>query len=108
MLLFMLIAQSYDYRDLFARTYGGRGDDWVYSVIPTSDWGLAMAGYTKSFGAGAVDVFVIKLTTLGELEWARTFGEAGSEYGHSIIQAADGGSSLPDTGRNPAKTGQTP
>ena len=91
MLLTVLIAQAYDYRDLFARTYGGRDDDWVYSVTSTSDGGFAMAGYTRSFGAGGSDILVLKLAATGELEWARTFGGTSHDYAYSVIQATDGG-----------------
>jgi len=42
-------------------TYGGVGDDYAHSIIRTTDGGVAIAGYTDSFGAGAGDFWLIKL-----------------------------------------------
>lgn len=91
MFLAVLMAQVYDYRDLFARTYGGREDDWAHSVSYTSDGGFVLTGYTRSYGSGGVDVLVLKMDFRGDLEWARTYGGPGSEYGQSVIQTSDGG-----------------
>ena len=49
-----------------------------------------LAGQTYSEGAGDRDVYVIKTGAGGELEWARTFGGADSDVGHSVTRASDG------------------
>jgi hypothetical protein len=65
--------------------------DWGYSLIQTSDGGYAIAGYTKSFGAGEADVYVVKLDANGNLQWTKTIGGKKFEVGLSLIQTSDGG-----------------
>jgi uncharacterized delta-60 repeat protein len=75
----------------WARTFGGTSWDQGSSIIQTSDGGYAIAGYTASFGTGNWDCFILKLTTSGALEWARTFGGTGADFAFSIAQTTDGG-----------------
>ncbi len=75
----------------WARTFGGTGQDWSRSIIQTTDGGFAVAGRTPSFGAGDSDFFVLKLSSDGNLEWARTYGGTSSDYPYSIFQTSDGG-----------------
>jgi len=53
---------------IWDRTYGGSCNDEAYSIIQTTDGGYAVAGDTKSYGAGKEDVWVIKLDEQGNLE----------------------------------------
>ncbi len=75
----------------WARTFGGPADDWAYSVTGASDDGLAIAGYTASSGAGGADFLIIKLSSSGNLEWARTFGGVGEERAYSVARTSDDG-----------------
>jgi hypothetical protein len=75
----------------WTKTIGGPGGDWGHSIIQTSDSGYAIAGATRSFGAGEGDVYVIKLDANGNLQWTRTIGGPGDEIGLSLIQTSDGG-----------------
>lgn len=42
----------------------GAGDDYCVGVCQTRDGGIALLGYTDSFGKGKFDIFLIKLKTL--------------------------------------------
>ena len=75
----------------FCKAIGGKNLDWGNSLIQTSDGGYAIAGTTSSFGAGEVDVYVVKLDANGKLQWTRTIGGPASEAGNSLIQTSDGG-----------------
>jgi len=75
----------------WTKTIGGKEDDKGYSLIQTSDGGYAITGYTKSFGAGGWDVYVVKLDANGNLQWTKTIGGPGNEIGFSLIQTSDGG-----------------
>ncbi|MEO0211763.1 MAG: hypothetical protein ABIN66_07925 [candidate division WOR-3 bacterium] len=76
---------------IWARTFGGPGDDWAGSVIQTADGGYAVGGYTTSFGAGNGDLLILKLASDGSLTWAKTFGGTSMDSAHSLIQTTDGG-----------------
>ncbi|MEO0146618.1 MAG: hypothetical protein ABIM19_07280, partial [candidate division WOR-3 bacterium] len=76
---------------LFARTYGGDSSDGISYLIQTQDGGYAVAGWTKSFGAGDYDFLVVKLASDGSLDWARTFGGDTTDYAISVVQTSDGG-----------------
>ncbi|MEJ2271779.1 MAG: hypothetical protein P8X91_04720, partial [Candidatus Bathyarchaeota archaeon] len=47
--------------------FGGTDIDNAYSIIETSDRGYALAGYTKSFGNGDLDFWVVKTDENGNI-----------------------------------------
>ncbi len=76
---------------LWTRTYGGVGLDWSMAVEQTPDSGLIVAGATGSFGAGNLDVYLIKTNAAGDTLWTRTYGGAEADKGFSMQRTADGG-----------------
>lgn len=75
------------------RTYGDENEaDYPYCIQLTSDGGYIIAGITWSFGAGACDIWILKLTSYGDIEWQRTYGGSGDDWVcESIHQTGDGG-----------------
>jgi len=65
---FWLIKLDSQGNELWDKTFGGSDDDLARSIIQTTDGGYAIAGYTKSKGAGGADVWVIKLDEQGNLK----------------------------------------
>jgi len=47
------------------QTYGGASHDCAHSLVETSDGGYAIAGFTKSFGAGGYDFWLVKTDANG-------------------------------------------
>jgi hypothetical protein len=76
---------------LWTRTYGGTDQEWGWSVQQTDDGGYIVAGETKSFGAGNVDVYLIKTNPQGDTLWTRTYGGPSYDDGKSVQQTTDHG-----------------
>jgi hypothetical protein len=75
-------------------TFGGISDDWAHSIIHTTDGGYALAGITESYGAGDMDMWLVKTDANGQAEWNNTFGGNGIDVAFSMIHTADGGFAL--------------
>jgi len=76
----------------WARAVGGTNYDMGRSVVQTSDGGYVVAGMTASFGVEYyTDLFLVKFSSSGAVEWSRTVGEWSEEWGHSVIRTADSG-----------------
>jgi len=76
---------------LWSKTYGGSAFEGVNSVIQTNDGGYLLAGGTDSFGAGDIDMWLVKTNSLGDSLWSRTYGGYGDDLASSVIQTGDGG-----------------
>lgn len=72
------------------RTFGGTRDDRAYAVSYTADGNYVVTGTTESSGAGASDIYVIKITPLGQQLWSTTQGGSQSDYCRSICVDAKG------------------
>jgi len=77
---------------LMTRFYGGSGSEKGYSVKETQDGSFIVAGYTTSFGAGLSDVYLIKVDSILNPLWERTYGGTDWDVGYSVQQT------VPDDG----------
>jgi len=82
---------------LWSKTYGGSGTDYANNIIQTKDGGYLATGFTTStdgdikLNHGGQDVWVLKLNDTGSIEWQRTYGGTGNDYGSNTVQCAGGG-----------------
>jgi S-layer homology domain len=74
----------------WARTYGASENETVSSFVQTSDSGFMVAGVTNSMGAGANDLLLIKLNSLGSIQWQKTIGGGAADYSPAVLENADG------------------
>ncbi len=79
------------------KVLGGSNDDTFNSVQLTNDGGYILAGWTNSSNGdiannfGSYDAWLIKLNSLGNVEWQKTYGGGGSDTFYWVIQTRDGG-----------------
>jgi len=81
---------------------GGSGNDYARSISPNSDGGFIVAGYSSSHdgdvsghhgtpGDYSVDYWVVKLNSLGGIQWQKCLGGSGNDHACSISPSSDGG-----------------
>lgn len=79
------------------KSFGGSQEDIATSVQQTTGGGYIICGNTKSGDGdvtgfrGTVDYWVVKVDSLGTLQWKKALGGSGIEDCHSIQQTPDGG-----------------
>lgn len=76
---------------LWSMSYGGEGRDNGWDILELGDGGFLVAGFTNSFGAGEMDILLVRTDANGILLWERTFGGPRSEFGWALAPTADGG-----------------
>jgi hypothetical protein len=77
-------------------SYGGTDYDLAYDLEETFDGsgistGFLLCGYTKSFGTGGRDVWLVKLSALGTVEKQIALGGSGDDLGRAVSLTPDGG-----------------
>lgn len=75
----------------WTQTYGGASWDQITDAIQTHDGGFILAGSTRSFGAGDLDFWLVKISLTGNIEWTQTYGGPKADEAHAIIQTLDPG-----------------
>jgi hypothetical protein len=79
------------------KALGGTASDVAYCIKQTTDGGYIVAGYTQSNNGdvtgnhGGEDIWVIKLSATGTIEWQKTLGGTQYDEASSIQQTTDGG-----------------
>jgi DNA replication initiation complex subunit (GINS family) len=75
----------------FLKTFGGDMIDIAKDMIPTSDGGYIMAGYTTSIGAGGSDAYLVKINGKGDVTWDLAYGMKDNDTFWSVAETSDGG-----------------
>ncbi len=77
--------------------YGGTSSDAAYYIQQTTDGGYIVAGETNSSNTdvtqnnGSYDFWLLRLNSLGELQWQKALGGSSFDYAKSVQQTSDGG-----------------
>lgn len=80
---------------LWDRTYGGDDTDRLFSVLETNDGGYILVGESQSNisgeksenSRGITDMWIVKINSLGDIEWQRTIGGSQRDSAKKIIKA---------------------
>ena len=75
---------------LWTKTYGGVNTDRGCSVQECASGSFIISGWTRSFGAGSEDIYLVKIDSLGNAQWSKTYGGVLSEWGYSVQECASG------------------
>lgn len=81
------------------KTLGGSGYDNIYELIPTRDGGYLIGGnsYSDASGGktedaiGRSDMWIVKITATGEVEWDQTIGSNRTDLIREIVPVKEGG-----------------
>lgn len=76
---------------LWTSAYGGSRADFGHSVETTNDKGFILAGTTAPDGKNFYDAYLVKVDSLGLLEWEETYGGEYEDRAYSVKATADGG-----------------
>ncbi|MGB9788232.1 MAG: hypothetical protein ACPLVD_05355 [Dictyoglomus turgidum] len=104
---FLVVGESYSYatgisKDLYvmkydslgnlswAKNFGGMDMDGGRWAIEDSEGNYVIVGWTRSFGAGNSDFYVLKLSPNGTVIWTKTWGGGNFDEANSIWEVSDG------------------
>jgi len=73
------------------KTYGGNRDDISRDFIQTHDSGFLSIGSTSSFGFDHAQMYFLKLDSNGAIQWTKSHGGPGQDWGNAVIQTSDNG-----------------
>lgn len=91
---------------IWQRSLGGSADDSGFEILPTDDGGFILLGNTNSHDGDVSenygdedlpiaeltgDIWVVKLSADGILEWEQNYGGVGEDHAESITESPDGG-----------------
>ena len=85
--------------EIWQKTLGGAGTDVGYTAIRTKDNHYVISGFTNSFNLTSSSLWLVKLDTLGNIKWEKSYGDTnnvmGSNYNNgvpqSVVETSDGG-----------------
>lgn len=75
----------------WTKFFGDKDWEETGQVIATPDGGFAFSGTTASTGAGAMDMWMIKINSAGFKQWEQTYGGKDDDWGQTLALATDGG-----------------
>ena len=79
------------------KCYGGLNREEAQGISLTTDGGYIFVGNSNSsdgdvtLNNGKGDVWVVKISNTGILQWQKSYGGSDSDYAHEILQTSDGG-----------------
>lgn len=88
----------------WSQEYGGSLYESGGSGIQTPDGGFLLLGWTRSFGVGQRDFYLVKTDSQGNEQWYEAYGGPGEDVGSSLLKLLNGNYLLTGGGTNAAVT----
>jgi len=82
---------TYAQNTQFQRVIGGSKGENAYSLDRSREGGYYLAGYTNSIGSGNSDAYVVKTDGLGQIIWAKSYGESKDDAAWKVRTTSDSG-----------------
>jgi len=82
---------------VWEKTFGGSEIDEARAVVASNDGNYLIVGDTRSAdvdvsqNSGSADLWLIKITTTGDLIWEKTYGGSSFDVGRAIVKTQDNG-----------------
>ena len=98
-LSFLVSENSFSQEIEWQKTIGGGGNDELHSICKSREGGFLLGGFSHSGISGdktdscrgGDDFWVVKISSVGDIEWQNTIGGQGDDWLFSVTQAKDGG-----------------
>ena len=84
---------GWDGNVLWKVTAGGKFSDWGTKVNQLDDQSLICVGTftdTSTVLPGTTDIFIVKVTSAGTIEWQKHYGGTGNQTGKDIVASSNG------------------
>lgn len=79
----------------WVKTYGSNpGTEIAYDLLQTPDNGFVLLCNTNFYGSGSKDMMLVRTDSLGNMDWAKSYGDSLQEDAWFLIQNADKGFSI--------------
>ena len=88
---FTVLAADFDGNAIWQRRYGGAGADIANDLVVTPDGGVLVVGSTQSYGSTKRDMWLVKLTDGGDVQWQHTYGGDSDDELSAIANYPGGG-----------------
>jgi hypothetical protein len=74
---------------LWKKCFGSEYDEYGYDIEETSDGGYILIGQSSPQSPitgpkGEADIWIVKINSIGEVEWEHGYGGSGFEYGYAV------------------------
>lgn len=86
-----LVKTNADGTEEWSKIIGEKGDEAGSYVLTTSDGGYLVCGETNSIGAGDKDLYLLKTTDSGKIQWEKTFGGKCAETASVVLELPGAG-----------------
>ncbi len=90
-LYFIFLVKVSKAQTLFQKTFGDSLSEYCFSAKQTNDKGFILTGYTKSYGTGGNNFYIIKTDSTSNIIWSKIYGGPLDDEAYSIQQTTDGG-----------------
>lgn len=93
---FLVIKIDSDGNTVWQKTYGGSNVDECRAIKNTADGGFLLCGNSRSTDGdvsnnnGELDVWVLKISANGTIQWQQTVGGSKSDYANAVMEDRDG------------------